>query len=141
MVEYTFLQPIHYQIEAHEILREYRNLPHMLLRIQTRGGRFPLRDVDAFARIENGRRVTRALFCEIDDDESSLRAYFPTDVVLRGRLVLGYGSEVTVVIPLDRTKLRAALLDSKRIEGRFHRVTLRDLGVFRVQRRTIGPDA
>ena len=133
MVEFTFMQPVRYGIEAHEVLREVGKRPHMLLRIATRG-RFPHRDVDVFARIDDGRRTSRALFCEIDDDESSLRAYFPTDVALEGRLTLGYGGEALVVIPLERTRLRAVLLDEKRIEGRFHRVTQRDLGAFRVQR-------
>lgn len=134
MVEFTYLQPVPYQIEAHEILRVYGKKPHMLLRIETRGGRFPLRDAAEFARIEDGRKTTNALFCEIDELESSLRAYFPTDVVLRGQLVLGYASEVTAVIPLSRTKLRAQRLDVERIDAPFHRVTLRDLGVFRVRR-------
>lgn len=134
MVEFTFMQPVRYDLEAHEILRVYGKRPHMLLRLQTRGGRFPHRDAAVFARIEDGKKTTHALFCEVDEDESSLRAYFPTDVVLRGRLVLGYASEVTVVIPLQRTKLRTQRLDVERIDEPFHRVTLRDLGVFRVRR-------
>jgi hypothetical protein len=62
-----------------------------------------------------------------------MRAYFATDIPLGGTLTVGYGTEVTAVIPLDKTRLRAARLDESKIEGHFHRVTLRDTGMFRAQ--------
>lgn len=133
MVEFTYQRPVPLEISADEVLREFGTRPHILLRIAIRGDWFPQRALDPFARIVlKGRRV-EALFTEVDEDERGMRAYFATDVPLRGTLTVGYATEVTAVIPLDKTRPRPARLDEARIAVRFHRVTLQDLGAFRVR--------
>jgi hypothetical protein len=131
MVKFTYLRPVSLQITADEVLREFGKRPHLLLRIAVRGDSFPQRALEPFARIQLKGKTIESLFTEIDEDERGLRAYFATDVTLRGTLTVGYGSsEVTAVIPLDKTRPRLTRLDESRIEGPFHRVTLRDRGAF-----------
>lgn len=133
MVAFTYLRPVPLQIAVDEVLREVGTQPHLLLRVAIRGDSFPQRALEPFARLTLKRKVIESLFTEVDDDERGMRGYFPTDVPLRGTLTVGYGSEVTAVIPLDRSRPRPARLDESKIEGRFHRVTTRNLGEFRVR--------
>lgn len=134
MPEYIYQKPVRYTIEGAEMLKEVGDLPHLLLKIAVRGGHFPHRNAAAFARIQEGRTRINALYCEIDDDEAGLRAYFATDVPLRGTLLVGYENEVVAEFELERLKLTPARLDAGRIETRFHRVTREDPGIFRIQR-------
>jgi len=134
MVKYTYQQPVPLQIDAQEVLREVGNLPHLLLRIGVRGGSFPQRALHPFARVVNEGKAIEAHIVEIDADETGLRAYFPTNISLRGTLTAGYGNEGTVEIPLDRLKLQPERLDVTRIDGKFHRVTLSDAGLYRSSR-------
>ena len=131
MAEFTYLRPVPLEITADEVLREVGKRPHLTLRIAIRGGSFPLRALELCARLGSVDKPVKALFAEVDDDERGMRAYFATDVSLRGTLTVGYGSEVTATIPLDRLKLKATRLDEAKIKGPFHRVTLDDLGAFR----------
>ena len=133
MVEFTYRQPVPLQIAADEVLREVGKRPHLTLRIAIRGGSFPLRALELFARVGSTDMPVNALFAESDDDERGMRAYFATDVPMRGTLTVGYGSEVTATIPLDKVKLKPTRLDEAKIRGAFHRVTLDDLGGFRRQ--------
>ena len=134
MVKFTYQHPVPLQIDALEVLREVGKLPHLLLRIDIHGGRFPQRALHPFARVANDGKAVEAHMIEIDDDEAGMRAYFPADLPLRGTLTVGYGSEVTVEIPLDRIDLRPKQLDEEKIETKFHRVTLSDPGQFRSRR-------
>jgi len=133
MVEFIYQRPVPMQITADEVLREIGTRPHLTLRIGIRGGSFPLRALEPFARIGSNDKPVKALFAEIDDDERGMRAYFATDVRLRGTLTVGYGSEVTATIPLDKLRLKPSRLDEAKIKGAFHRVTLKEPGAFRVQ--------
>jgi len=134
MPEYIYYKPVSYQVDAAEILKEIGEQPHMLLKISIRGGHFPHRNAPAFARIQVKRTVFDALFCEIDDDESGFRAYFATDVPLNGVLSIGFENDVVAEFEFERLKLEPQKLEVRRIETAFHRVTLKDLGVFKVQR-------
>lgn len=134
MVEFTYLRPVELQITADEVLREVGKRPHLTLRIGVRGGSFPLRALELFASIGSTDKPVQALFAEIDDDERGMRAYFATDVPMRGTLTIGYGSEVTATIPLDKMKLKPTRLNEAKIKGAFHRVTRNDLGAFKRQR-------
>jgi hypothetical protein len=133
MVAFTYLRPVPLQIAVDEVLREVGTLPHLVLRIAIRGDSFPQRALEPFARLNLKGRAIESLFTEVDEDERGLRGYFPTDVPLRGTLTVGYGSEVTAVIPLERSKPRPVRLDESKIEGRFHRVTIRNPGEFRAR--------
>ena len=134
MVEFTYRRPVPLQVAADEVLREFGKRPHLLLRVAVRGDSFPHRALEPFARIEDGRKSVEALFTEVDDDERGMRAYFGSDVKLEGNLVVGYGTEVTAIIPLARIRASVTRLDPSRIEGPFHRVTTRDPGAFRRRR-------
>jgi len=133
MVEFTYRRPVQLQITADEVLREVGSRPHLTLRIAVRGESFPLRALELFARIGSTDKPVNALFAESDDDGRGMRAYFATNVPMRGTLTVGYGSEVTATIPLDKVKLKPTRLDEAKIKGAFHRVTLEDLGAFRRQ--------
>ena len=132
-VEFRYLRPVPLQIAADEVLREFGKRPHLLLRIAIRGDAFPQRALEPFARIDLEGKAAESLYTEVDEDERGMRAYFATDVPLRGTLTVGYGAEVTAVIPLKETRPRPTRLDESKIEGRFHRVTLQDPGAFRAQ--------
>lgn len=132
-MEFTYLRPVPLQITAEEVLREFGKRPHLLLRITIRGDSFPHRALEPFARIGIEGKTVESLFTEVDEDERGMRAYFATDVPLEGTLTVGYATEITADIPLDEAGLRATFLDESRIEGAFHRVTLRDPGVFQPQ--------
>jgi hypothetical protein len=134
MVAFTYRRPVPLEIAADEVVREVGTRPHLMLRVAIRGESFPHRALEPFARIDIGKRRVESLLTEVDDDERGIRGYFATDVPLRGTLTVGYGSEVTAVIPLEKVALRPTRLDESRIEGRFHRVTSRDPGAFRIQR-------
>jgi hypothetical protein len=132
MPEYIYLQPVVYQVDSAEILRDYGERPHLLLRVAIRGGYFPHRDAAAFARIESAQRKYEALAVEIDEDQAGLRAYFPTDIPVRaGTLKVGYDNQVVAEFALGRLKLEPVRLEVARIEAPFHRVTARNLGAFR----------
>ena len=131
MVEFTYRRPVRLQITAEEVLREFGKRPHLILKIGVRGEAFPQRALEPFARIELDKKRDDALFTEVDDDERGMRAYFTSDVRLDGNLVVGYGDEVTAVIPLDRLRATVTRLDPQRIEGPYHRVTTKDQGAFR----------
>jgi hypothetical protein len=133
MPEYIYHKPMRYQVDAAEILKEIGEQPHMLLRISIRGGNFPHRNAPAFARIQDQRNTLHALYCEIDDDESGFRAYFATDIALKGILSVGFESDVVAEFELERLKLEPEKLEVRRIEIPFHRVTLEDPGVFKHQ--------
>lgn len=133
MQEYIYLKPISYQVDAAEILKEIGEKPHLLLRISIRGGYFPHRNAPAFARIRNQRNSFNALYSEVDDDESGFRAYFPTDVPLKGILSVGFENEVVAEFEFERLRLEPQKLEVRRIETAFHRVTRKDPGVFKVQ--------
>src|SRR5687768_2375784 len=104
MVEFTYLRPVPLQIEADEVLREFGTRPHLLLRIAIRGDSFPQRALEPFARIDLQGKAVESLFTEVDEDERGMRAYFATDVPLRGTMTVGYGTEVTAVIPLGKVR-------------------------------------
>lgn len=133
MSEYIYHKPVHYQVEAVEILKDIGEKPHMLLRISIRGGHFPHRNAPAFARIQDKENLFEALYCEIDYDESGFRAYFPTDIPLNGILSVGFENDIVAEFELERLKMELLKLEVRRIETTFHRVTLKDLGVFKVQ--------
>jgi hypothetical protein len=120
MPEYIYHKPMRYQVDAAETLKEIGEQPHMLLRIGIRGGHFPHRNAPAFARIHDQGNMLHALYCEIDDDESGFRAYFATDVALKGVLSVGFENDVVAEFELERLTP-------------FHRVTLEDPGVFKRQ--------
>lgn len=134
MPEYIYFRPVRYEVDAAETLREIGEIPHMLLRISIRGGYFPHRNAATFARIHGERKVTNAIYSEIDDDEGGFRAYFPIDIPLMGMLVIGFGDDIVAEIEFDRLKLEPLKLDVRRIESAFHRVTMEDPGVFRIKR-------
>jgi hypothetical protein len=133
MPDYIFHKPVHYRVDAAEILKEIGEQPHILLRIGIRGGHFPHRNAAAFARIQDKRKTIHALYCEIDEDELGFRAYFATDVPLSGILHVGFGNDVVAEFELERLKVEPRKLDERRIETSFHRVTQSNLGVFKVQ--------
>jgi hypothetical protein len=133
VIAFTYRRPIPLQVAAEEVLREFGNRPHLMLRISIRGDSFPLRALEPFARIDIKGKPIQAHFTEVDDDELGMRAYFATDVPVRGTLTVGFGTEVTAVIPLTRVRPRVTRLDQARIEGRYHRVTLRSPGAFRAR--------
>lgn len=134
MPDYMYYQPVPYEVNAAEMLKAIGEQPHMLLRIHIRGGHFPHRDAPEFARIRNRRRTFEALYCQIDEDEGGFRAYFPTDVPLRGVLSVGYGNEVVAEFEFERLQLEPQRLELPRIETDFHRVTLADPGAFKPRR-------
>lgn len=133
MPEYIYYKPVPYQLEAAEILKEIGEQPHLLLRISMRGGYFPHRNAGAFARIKERQMTFDALYCEIDDDERGFRAYFATDVPLYGTLSVGFENVVTAEFDLEQLQLQPKSLDEERIEMPYHRVTVDDLGVFKLQ--------
>jgi hypothetical protein len=133
MPEYIYHRPVAYQLDAAETLREFGDRPHMLLRVGIRGGHFPHRDAPTFARIMHRGETLDALFCEVDEDERGLRAYFPTDVPLEGTLQVGFGTDLVAEFDFERRKPETERLDEQRIEAPFHRVTRQDPGVFKLR--------
>ncbi|MGY1607551.1 MULTISPECIES: hypothetical protein [unclassified Geodermatophilus] len=115
-------------------MREVAARPHLLLRLDVLGPQFPQRDVVPFVRLSDGQSSTGALMTEVSDDGTSLRAYFPTDVPLIGRIEFGYGSEVLGTLPIE-TGGEVERLDVARIVSAVHRVTRADPGAFAAQLR------
>lgn len=141
MAHFTYQRATSLELNAAEVLRELDKLPHLLLRIAIRGARFPQRALPHFARVlateddahtTEPHRPIEAHLVEIDADEGGLRAYFPADLPLRGRLQVGYGSEVHAEIPLSRLEMTVHALDPHKIQGAFHRVTQDDPGMFKL---------
>jgi hypothetical protein len=120
--------------QARETVLEVADRPHLLLRLDVLGSRFPHRDVVPFVRVSDGRSSTVALMTEVSDDGTSLRAYFPTDVALTGRIEFGYGSEVLGTLPIE-TDGEVERLDVARIDTPVQRVTTADPGAFAAQLR------
>lgn len=134
MVTFIYERSVPLQIEVREVLREIKQTPHLLLRFDVRGGHFPHRAAAPFARVDRDGKPVEAHLVEVDDDEAGLRAYFATDLPLGGDLTVGYGSDVSAVIPLAGIGLEPQRLDDNKIVGTFHRVTLSNPGLFRVTR-------
>lgn len=135
MAEYIYHQPVPYELDVDEVLTEVGDLPHLVQRVHIRGGHFPHRGAAEFARIRfrQERRVISALFCNIDDDEQGFRAYFATDVPLRGVLEIGYGNEVVAAFAFEQMQLEPRRLDEVRIETDFHRVTMDNPGLLKIR--------
>lgn len=118
---------------AREVLREVENRPHLLLRVDIHGPHFPERGVAPFMRLVAGRKKVTALMTEIDDSQTHLRGYFPTDLAVKGRFEFGYASEVLGSLLIREPNVDR--LDEARIDTDFHRVTVGDPGAFGKMRR------
>src|SRR5688572_10662310 len=88
VAEFTYRRPVPLQIAADEVLREFGTRPHLMLRIAIRGDSFPHRALEPSARIDLEGKTVESLFTEVDEDERGMRAYFATDVPLRGTLTV-----------------------------------------------------
>lgn len=139
MVTFTYMRPIPLKIDAREVLRDVKDRPHLLLRFDVRGGHFPHRAIEPFARVDRDGKPIEAHMVEVDDDERGMRAYFATDLPLLGNLTVGYGTDVSAAIPLASIGLEPQRLDEDQIVGSFHRVTLSNPGAFRPGRERRGP--
>ena len=128
MTSVLFVRDRDFSWRAREVLRELEDAPHLLLRLDVLGPHFPQRDSAPFVRLVANRRRVAALMTEVADDQTHLRAYFPVDQPLEGRIEFGYASEVLGRIAIRESTIDR--LDRRRIDSRFHRVTRKDLGAF-----------
>jgi hypothetical protein len=103
-----------YTWEGREVVVELDDRPHLLTRIEVRGGYFPLMGREAFMRIVTGDKTVPAWFAKPSEDTRSLRGYFATDLPHTGVLEFGYGADLVGRIdlgeeqkldPLDRKRL------------------------------------
>ncbi|MBD0333336.1 MAG: hypothetical protein ICV66_11845 [Chitinophagaceae bacterium] len=95
MFDITLIQKIpQLPWQAHEVIRELDNRPHLLLRITIKGGYFAHRAPEPFIRIVSRGKIIQSWFAEISEDNSTLSGYFPTDLPANGVIEYGYGSQV-----------------------------------------------
>jgi hypothetical protein len=101
---------------AQEVVKELNDRPHLLVRVEITGPRFPHRAAEPFVRIlSDDRVVAESWFADISEDNLRLLAYFPTDVPQGGIIEFGYGRDVMgriqaafesrVIQRLDRERL------------------------------------
>lgn len=101
---------------AREIVREVDDRPHLLTRIELRGGSFPQLDAQPFVRVLGERTAVLSWFAHVADDNSSLNGYFPVDAPLdEGIIEYGYGSRVFGRIPERFDARRVERLDRERL--------------------------
>jgi hypothetical protein len=122
-----------FSLRAAEVIREFVEGPHLLLRISVVGPHFPFLDSTPFVRIVGWRQRVDSLMAEVSPDQQEMRGYFPADTPIGGRIEWGYASEVWGSVPVR--KIPRTRLDPKRIAPEVHRVTRRNLGAFRKQSR------
>jgi hypothetical protein len=108
--------------QASEVVRELDDRPHLMTRIQLRGGSFPHLDAQPFVRVRGRRVSVESWFAEVADDQASLTGYFPVDASMAdGVIEYGYGSRVFGRVPGPFDPLRVEHLDRDRLP--------RDLGL------------
>ena len=100
------------KLNARQVLRDFDDTPHLLLRLKLEGTRFPQRALLPFV-IAKGELL--AYHTEIAEDEMSVRAYFDKPITEGSRIEFGYGKQIYLRLPssfsmkgvdlLDRTKL------------------------------------
>ncbi|HYR11397.1 MAG TPA: hypothetical protein VEQ60_26685 [Longimicrobium sp.] len=122
-----------------EVVREINDGPHLLLRVEIRGGYFPLRAPEPFVRIirEDGT-VEESWFAEVAEDHTALRGYFAPATDTAGVLEFGYGHQVMgrtsqsfapkAVERLDRARLPREVVEPREmpIQGREKQVEIRE---------------
>ena len=115
---------IEYTWEAREVVREIDDRPHLLLRVDVKGGTFPQRALEPVARITSpkGEQFV-SWFATISPDERTLSAYFPVDVPDEGILEFGYFPVVVGRTGRTFTKKSAARLDRERLSPDIRPVT------------------
>jgi hypothetical protein len=101
---------------AHEVVSELDDRPHLLTRIELRGGSFPQLDAPAFIRVLGRRTPVVSWFARVADDGSALSGYFPVDAPIDdGIIEYGYGSRVFGRIPAPFDARKVERLDSERL--------------------------
>jgi hypothetical protein len=128
MTSVLFVRESDFTLRAREVLREVADTPHQLMRVDVLGPYFPERDSAPFVRLVSGRQCVTALMTEVAPDQTHLRAYFPVDQPMRGRVEFGYAGEILGSVAIGESRIER--LDPLRIDAPFHRVTREDLGAF-----------
>lgn len=114
--------------DAREVVREIDDRPHLLVRITIRRAYFPHRAAVPFLRIRDARQqVADAWFAEVDDDNTALAGYFPTDLPESGVIEFGYGDQTIGRVPLEFRTDRVRRLDHERLPESIVPVTRRYL--------------
>lgn len=98
-----------------EVVVELDDRPHLLTRIEVRGGYFPLMAREAFMRIVVDKKTVPAWFAKPSEDTRSLRGYFATDLPRTGVLEFGYGADLVGRIELDEAQKLDRPLDRERL--------------------------
>ncbi len=114
-----FTDLIEYPIEsrklkfnARQVLRDFDDKPHLLLRLKLEGTRFPQRALLPFV-IANGELL--AYHTEIAEDELSVRAYFDRPIPEGSRIEFGYGKQIYLRFPASFSMKGVDQLDRKKL--------------------------
>jgi len=124
MLDLTLIQKIpQLPWQAREVIRELDGRPHLLVRIRIEGGYFAQRAPEPFMRIVSGHEEVRSWFAEISEDNSTLTAYFPTDLPAGGIIEYGYGDTVQGRLQQEFSTKALVRLDAKRLAPETVRVS------------------
>ena len=98
--------------EARQVLRDFDDEPHLLLRLTLSGTRFIQRAQIPFV-VANGEVL--AYFTEIAEDEMSVRTYFDRPLPEGSRIEFGYGAAVMLRFPGAFSGEKARWLEPERL--------------------------
>lgn len=117
MSDRTFTEkPPQLFVQAHEVVKEIDDRPHLLVRIDISGPFFPHRAPEPFVRIITSERLTvECWFADVLDNNRKLVGYFPVDLPDDGMIEVGYGDELMATLPAEFRSEAVIRLDRERL--------------------------
>ncbi|TAL70151.1 MAG: hypothetical protein EPN82_05930 [Bacteroidetes bacterium] len=105
-----------YKAIAKEVVKEFNDRPHLLVRIEINGEYFPHRAPHPFIRIKVGKeKYFKDLFTEVSSNNQKLLGYLSVHIPKNGIIEFGYGAEIWGTVPIEFSDKSVARLDKKRL--------------------------
>lgn len=78
-----------------EVVRDFDEIPHLLLRLTLTGGYFPQRAQEPYVKV--GEVASRLVL--LSEDGLEARAYFDRPIPEGAEIIFGYGNQIVYVFP------------------------------------------
>jgi hypothetical protein len=133
VIKFETRKSAEYKAIAREVVKEFNDRPHLLVRIEVSGEYFPHRAPHPFIRIKAGpKKYFGDLFATVSPDNRKLIGYLPVHIPKSGFIEFGYGSEIWGAVPIVFNAKSVERLDRKRlpkdiviVDGKFMRRTMK----------------
>lgn len=83
-----------YTLHVQDIIKDFNNKPHRMVKMVITGEQFPIRDAPLFVRIVDEGSREESWLTELAASRQEIIAFFPVDIDKKGVIEFGYGNEV-----------------------------------------------